>query len=83
MRPEPRRGFRRERHTALKLCACLLAAAGFIAAWGGLAASHEPSLSPGPQPTPSAVGLATSVSTSDETSDQATPTARPRTSRGS
>jgi hypothetical protein len=46
MRPEPRRGFRRERHTALKVAVCLLAAAGFLAAWGGLGASHEQSSPP-------------------------------------
>lgn len=40
-----RKGFNRERHTALKVAFAGLALGGFILAWAGFAASHAPGAS--------------------------------------
>lgn len=81
-----RRVFARERHTAAKLVVVVISAAGFIAAWAGFGATHDPAASGSASltPTPTAALDPTRPGTAG---GPATPGAAPaptsRTSRGS
>lgn len=73
-----RKGFNRERHTALKIAFAAVATGGFSLAWAGFAASHEPAVPVAPlsypasaiqaipifTPTPSTAGAASRTNTS-------------------
>ena len=73
-----RKGFNRERHTALKVAFAAVAIGGFSLAWAGFAASHEPAVPAAPlsyaaaavqaiptaTPTPSTAGAASRANTS-------------------
>lgn len=75
-----RRGFARERHTAMKAAVSLLSVAGFALSWFALHEGHAPrtgTLSTTPRPS------AASASGDQATRDLSTPTRRARTSRGS
>ncbi len=72
-----RKGFNRERHTALKVAFATVATGGFSLAWAGFAASHEPAVPAAPlsyaaspvqaiptaTPTPSTAGAASRTNT--------------------